>query len=218
MHLTDSETRLIIFTRTPRPGAVKTRLIPVLGAAGAAALHARLVERTLATARAAALGPTELHCAPDCDDPFVRDCANRYGVSLNPQVEGDLGARMAFAFRQALQRSRRALVIGTDCAVLTAAHLHEARRALRESVDAVVLPAEDGGYALIGLSRYDPRVFADIAWGGAGVMNQTRNRLSELGWRWRELETLWDVDRPDDYQRLLGLGLIESLSGSDSPA
>lgn len=218
MPRTESDTCLIVFSRKPSPGSVKTRLIPLLGAEGAAALHVRLIERTLATARASAIGRTELHCAPDCNDPFFSDCARRYGVALASQVTGDLGARMGFALEQALASSRHAILIGTDCAVLTARHLHEARQALEAGLDAVLVPAEDGGYALIGLNRCDRRLFTDIAWGGETVMNQTRIRLSELGWRWRELQTLWDVDRPADYRRLLAMRLIDPISGSDSPA
>jgi rSAM/selenodomain-associated transferase 1 len=199
---------LILFARTPQAGAVKTRLIPLLGEEGAAALHVHLIEHTLATARAAGIGRTELHCTPDCEHPYIRECAIRYGVSLASQAGGDLGARMACALNQALERSRHAILIGSDCAVLTAQHLQEARQVLHEGADAVIVPAEDGGYALIGLNRCDPRLFAGIAWGGAEVLNQTRNRLSELGWRWWELETLWDVDRPEDYHRLLALGLL----------
>jgi rSAM/selenodomain-associated transferase 1 len=215
---TASDTRLIVFARTPEPGTVKTRLVPLLGADGAAALHVRLIERTLATARAAAIGPIELQCTPDCDHAFIRECATRYGVALAPQVDGDLGARMACALDRALERSRYAVLIGTDCAVMSGQHLREACQALHEGADAVIVPAEDGGYALIGLNRCDARVFSGIAWGGAGVLNQTRERLSEMGWRWRELETLWDVDRPEDYRRLLASRLIDPISGTDSPA
>lgn len=213
-----SDTRLIVFARTPQPGAVKTRLIPLLGAEGAAALHVRLMERTLATARAAGVGPIELQCTPCCDHPFIRECASRYGVALAPQAEGDLGARMACALDQALAHSRHAILIGTDCAVLNAQHLRKARETLHQRADAVIVPAEDGGYALIGLNRCDVRLFAGIPWGSAAVLNQTRTRLSELGWRWQELETLWDVDRAEDYRRLLALRLIDPISGSDSPA
>jgi rSAM/selenodomain-associated transferase 1 len=205
---TSADTRLLIFTKAPRPGAVKTRLIALLGEQGAAALHARLVRRALATARAADIGPIELHCAPDCDDPFLRFCSGYYGVPLVPQVDGDLGARMARAFEQVFGGARHAILMGTDCPALTAGHLRAARRALVTGVEAVFVPAEDGGYALIGLTRCDRRIFAGIAWGEDRVMNQTRNRLSELGWRWRELETLWDVDRPEDYRRLLASRLL----------
>jgi glycosyltransferase A (GT-A) superfamily protein (DUF2064 family) len=74
----------------------------------------------------------------------------------------------------------------------------------------VFVPCEDGGYALIGLQRIEARLFDGIAWGGENVMADTRARLTGLGWRWRELETLWDVDRPEDYARLMESGLLET--------
>jgi hypothetical protein len=212
MPVTSTDTRLLIFTKAPRPGAVKTRLIPLLGEHGAAALHARLLEHALATAQAAGIGPIELHCAPDCDDPFLRACGERYGVPLIRQCDGDLGARMAHAFEQALACVSQAVLIGTDCPALTAHHFQNARQALAASADAVLVPAEDGGYALIGLRRCHSRIFADVVWGEDRVMNQTRNRFSELGWRWKEFETLWDVDRPEDYQRLLASRLLGEKS------
>lgn len=199
------DTRLIVFTKAPRPGAVKTRLIPLLGKAGAAALHRALVEHTLAMAQRAGYGRLELHCAPDASDPFLRDCASRYGASLASQAGGDLGTRLAMAFERALARSEHVILIGTDCPGLSQNHLQDAGRALGSGADAVFAPTEDGGYALIGLARCDARLFSGIAWSEDSVMNQTRKRLSELGWRWRELETLWDVDRPEDYRRLLAL-------------
>lgn len=197
------ETRILIFAKAPRPGTVKTRLIPLLGERGSAALQARLTEHTLATARAARIGPIELWCAPDCDDPFLRSCGLRYGVPLKPQSGSDLGARMLAALSHALETASRAILIGTDCPAITARHLREAERGLQEGADAIFIPAEDGGYVLIALSRCAPALFSDIEWGGADVMNETRGRLSALGWRWRELEPLWDIDRPEDYQRLL---------------
>ena len=117
------------------------------------------------------------------------------------------------AFRAALSHSGydTALLIGTDCPALAPAHLQLASNALRNGDDAVFVPTEDGGYALIGLRRYDPWLFQDIAWGSETVMTQTRERLNALGWRWSELQTLWDVDRPPDYQRLLANGMLERI-------
>lgn len=201
---------VIVFTKAPQPGAVKTRLVPLLGAEEAAALHARLVKRTLETARTASLRPIELHCAPDANDPFFQFCADHYGITVKAQVEGDLGSRMWTAFRQALSAHARVLLIGSDCPALTARHLLQAERALRDGNDAVFVPCEDGGYGLIGLRRADGQLFEGIAWGGDSVMRETRARLAVLGWRWHELETLWDVDRPEDYQRLLASGLLET--------
>ena len=116
---------------------------------------------------------------------------------------------MLAAFEAALAAHARVLLIGSDCPALTARHLRQAERALRDGNDAVLAPSEDGGYALIGLTRCDARLFAGIAWSGASVMEDTRARLTELGWRWRELDTLWDVDRPEDYARLMDSGLLE---------
>ena len=202
-------TAVIVIARAPRPGAVKTRLIPLLGAEGAAALHAQLVKQALETARAASFRPIELHGTPDIDDPFFRSCAGDFAVALAAQADGDLGARMLAAFQSVLASHPRALLLGSDCPALTARHLRQADRALREGTDAVFVPCEDGGYALVGLRRAEARLFDGIAWGGENVMADTRARLTGLGWRWRELETLWDVDRPADYARLVGSGLLD---------
>ncbi len=204
-------TAVVIFAKAPRPGMVKTRLADLLGAEGAAGLHARLVKRTLETARAAGFRRIELRGAPDCGDPFFRFCAGHYGVMLASQAPGDLGARMMAAFESTLAAHSRVLLVGSDCPALTARHLRQAERALRDGADAVLVPCEDGGYALIGLTRVDAKLFSGIAWGSGSVMAETRERLRQLGWTWRELETLWDVDRPEDYDRLIGSNL---LSGS----
>ena len=196
----------MVFAKAPQPGSVKTRLIPLLGAEGAAALHAQLVERALETAHAASFRRIELHCSPDIDDPFFRSCAGRFAVTLAAQAGGGLGARMLAAFESVLASHPRALLLGSDCPALAARHLRQADRALHEGSDAVFVPCEDGGYALIGLRRVDARLFDGIAWGGESVMADTRAHLKQLGWKWRELETLWDVDRPADYQRLMDSG------------
>jgi rSAM/selenodomain-associated transferase 1 len=206
MTAADAGTAVIVFARAPRPGAVKTRLVPPLAPEEAAALHARLVKRTLATARAASFGRIELHGTPDIDDPFFRFCAGHFAAALVAQSGADLGARMRAAFESALARHPRALLVGSDCPALTARHLRQADRALRDGADAVFVPCEDGGYALIGLTRADASLFEGIAWGTGTVMADMRARLSRLGWRGRELETLWDVDRPEDYQRLVREG------------
>jgi hypothetical protein len=203
MSAADTGTAVLVFAKAPRPGEVKTRLIPLLGAEGAAALHAKLVERALETARAAAFGRIELHCAPDTGDPFFRLCADGFGVTLQPQSAGDLGARMLYAFESTLAAYACVLLVGSDCPALTARHLRQADKALRDGADAVFVPCEDGGYALIGLTRADTGLFDGIAWGGDSVMADTRARLKRLGWAWSELETLWDVDRPEDYARLI---------------
>ena len=71
-----------------------------------------------------------------------------------------------------------------------------------EQHDAVLIPAEDGGYVLIGLRRYLPTVFEGITWSTPQVLAQTRERLRAAGASWTELAPLWDVDEPADWQRL----------------
>ena len=194
--------RVLVFARAPVPGEVKTRLIPALGEARAAALHRKLVLQCLRAARDSRLGPVELWCAPGADDPFFRECGQRFGASLHAQGSGDLGARMQGAFESALARSRRAILVGSDVPALSPRYLRDADRALAEGKDAVLGPAEDGGYVLIGLSRVDSRLFGGIPWGSADVLAETRRRVAALGWRSQELPALWDLDRPEDLARL----------------
>ena len=212
MSLTSCDALVIVFAKAPRAGEVKTRLIPLLGAEGAAALHRQLLHRTLVTATDAGLGPVELHCAPDINDPWLQACGRRFGVALIPQQGRDLGARMCHAFEDGLSRHARLIIVGTDCPVLTAQHLRDAHSALAQGNDAVLIPAEDGGYALIGLTQCDARLFDGMAWGGDTVLTATRTRLKTLGWRWHELETLWDIDRPEDYRRWSELVIAHDTS------
>lgn len=204
-----TDTAILVFARAPVAGAVKTRLIPLLGAAGAATLHRRLLGHALATAQRAG-NSLALWGTPDSSDPVLQDMAAQYGAAMQQQQGADLGARMAHAFAATLAQTAQALCIGADCPALTANHLHQAAAALREGSDAVFVPAEDGGYALVGLRRHIPQLFAGIDWGTATVMAQTRSRLQALHLRWQELETLWDVDRPADYQRLQQSGLLDA--------
>ena len=200
-----------ILAKAPLPGLAKTRLIPALGREGAALLQARLIARTLATACAAATGPVSLWAASE-ESPF-RELAQPFPVKLARQVGGDLGARMHAAF----ESSCPTLVIGSDCPVLEPKHLRGAADALRDGFDAAVIPAEDGGYVLIGLRRPQPALFADMRWGTETVMAETRRRAAELGLAVRELAPLWDVDVPDDLERLREAGLAELVPGFTSP-
>jgi uncharacterized protein len=207
----ETDTRVIVFARAPVPGATKTRLIPLLGAERAAALQQMLIERALTTAREAAIGQVELWCAPSALDPLWTSCTRRHGIDAVSQCDGDLGARMQHAAAAALAATPRVIIIGTDCPALTAADLRHAAAMLDEHHEAVLIPAEDGGYVLIGLKWWNPRLFSDIAWGSDQVLTTTRARLMELHWRWHELPVSWDIDRPPDFARLRASGLIPEL-------
>jgi glycosyltransferase A (GT-A) superfamily protein (DUF2064 family) len=117
---------------------------------------------------------------------------------------------MANALASALNRAEYAILFGSDIPGLTPGVLHEACEALEAGYDAVIVPAEDGGYALMGVRQMRAGLFEGIAWGSDRVMSQTRERLHGLGWRWRELAPLWDLDRPQD---LLRFSRIPDLPG-----
>ena len=193
---------VLVFARAPLPGRAKTRLIPTLGAWGAARLQARLVVRALQTALAARCGPVELHGTPRARHAFFLCEHRRFGIALREQRGRDLGERMHRALQAALRKHRYAILIGADAPELNAADLQRALGLLRAGCDVVLAPAEDGGYALIACRRAPRPIFEQIAWGGGDVYSGTVLRLEQLRLRWRALRTVWDVDRPEDLARL----------------
>ncbi len=194
--------RLLLFAKPPLAGRVKTRLAARLGAIQAAAVHRLLLDHALATACAAPWA-AELWCAPPVAHPYFQTCHRRLGLPLRRQRGLDLGRRMDHALRETLRRYRPVLLMGSDCPMLETRHLCQALAVLEGGRDAVLIPAEDGGYVLLGLRRPAPRLFSDMPWGEAGVLALTRRRLRQSGLTWGELPPLFDVDRPDDLERLL---------------
>ena len=182
---------IIVFARAPVPGQAKTRLAPRLGEWRAAQLHARLTRHAVRTALAARCGPVELHATRR------HRFFDSLGVRLRVQKGRDLGERM---YRALAKARRPAILIGTDCPMLTPADLRRALRWLQGGCDVVLAPAEDGGYALIGVRRVSPAMFEGIEWGSERVYDETRKRRT--GYRWRALRRVWDVDRPQDLERL----------------
>lgn len=191
-----------VMAKAPQPGLAKTRLIPLLGAAGAARAQRQMTLQTLATVRGASTGPLTLWCAPDARHRFFRALHEQHGLVCRPQAAGDLGQRMAAAMEHhfAAFPKQPWMVVGTDCPALKPEHLQRAADALR-SHEAVLIPAEDGGYVLLGLRRRLPIVFERVDWSTADVLSQTRMRLRETNALWKELPPLWDVDEPADWER-----------------
>jgi rSAM/selenodomain-associated transferase 1 len=175
------------------------RLIPAIGAHAAAVLQERLTERTVATALSAGIGPVTLYCEPDAThDTFLKMVA-RMRITLRPQPQGDLGTRMLAAVATS---TGPVLVMGTDCPALTEAHLRSAALALRDGNDVVLIPAERGGYVLLGMRKAQPALFANIAWGGSSVLADTRARIVEQRLMLVERPPLWDIDTDLDLARL----------------
>jgi rSAM/selenodomain-associated transferase 1 len=220
-------TALIVFAKAPVAGWAKTRLIPALGAEGAARLARQLLAHTLAQAcDALGDGPDqgidslELCVTPDEGHPALDDalsaCAahpaclrhaahagrsGRTALSLTAQGSGDLGERMHRATARALRTHERVLLIGTDAPALDAKRLRQAAQSLR-SHDAVFVPAHDGGYALVGLRCPAPELFAGVPWSTPSVMEITRSRARAAGLSLHELEAVHDVDVPEDLPYL----------------
>ena len=190
--------RILVFAKAPQPGFVKTRLTPVLSPQQAAELQTYLIYRTLGMATKLADVPTELWCTPNTAHSVFKQCKEKYGITLHPQHGNNVGERMLHAAQTVLQGANQIVLIGTDCPSLTTTYLSSAFDLLEQGRDAVIGPAEDGGYVLIGLCDANPRLFSDIPWGTERVLELTRERLDALGWRWDELPTLRDIDRPAD--------------------
>ena len=142
------------------------------------------------------------------DDRDMRAIAAAAGAVLRLQHGPDLGARMSNAFADTLDGARPMLLIGTDCPAQTGADLAAAFEALQQA-DAVIQPAEDGGYVLIGMKRFHPVLFEHVAWGSETVLSTTRTRATDHGLRLAELPTCWDLDRSADLDRALALGLVD---------
>lgn len=197
--LPDRVRRLIVMTRIPEAGRVKTRLIPGVGAEGAAAVHHALLERTLRTA--------DLHQASRTDIGVdVRFTGNneavdafRIGSAVWREQQGNnLGERMHLAISAAIEEVARAVVvIGTDCPDISLEILDRAWNML-DSHDLVLGPAEDGGYYLIAIKQPDARIFEGIAWGTEHVLRQTLDRCRALHKTVGLLPALGDIDEAEN--------------------
>lgn len=189
----------MVFVKAPRPGFAKTRLIPVLGAEGAAALSRALAEAALA---ATTPGPGEYERLVFFDPP---DAAGEMrcwlpGLRLIPQTGPDLGARMSHALAHALARGAgRAAVIGTDAPRVDRERVNEALAAL-DAADLVLGPAEDGGYYLLALSHPWPDLFTGVSWSTPAVREQTLARAAALGLSVHELPPLGDIDTAENLR------------------
>lgn len=182
-------TRIVIFAKEPVAGRVKTRLIPALGADGAARIAAEMLAATVTEAVATGLD-VELCGEPDAAGWFDGP------VEKTAQGPGDLGERLTRAARRV---GGPLLLIGADCPALDRDKLRAAADSLGGH-DAVIHPAEDGGYVLLGLASFDATVFGGIAWSTATVAEETIARVRALGWSLDIRETLRDVDEPEDLR------------------
>ena len=197
--------KLLIFTKSPILGEVKTRLQPDYTPEQSLTVHKRLMLNTLELTKNLKDFDIELCCAPDRNTSFFLECEKNFPISLNNQEGADIGERMAFSLSVSLQTYEKVIVIGTDCPDIDVDYITQAFAALNEN-DAVIGPASDGGYVLLGLTKFSMALFTDISWSSDKVYAQTKKVFENLSWSLKELGIMHDLDRPEDllkYQDLL---------------
>jgi hypothetical protein len=200
-----SREMLIVFTRFPQPGQTKTRLIPALGMTGAANLQRMMAEYTFAQCCELA-NKRNLSIAVHYEGGNEQELQRWIPASMicQPQSKGSLGERLAHSFASSFHAGmEHVIIVGSDCPFLTPEILASGFDLLQES-DLVLGPAYDGGYYLIGLSKADHLLWADIDWGTAKVLSQTIEIARKKGLALALLPTLADIDRPEDLQNLHG--------------
>jgi rSAM/selenodomain-associated transferase 1 len=203
--------RILVFSKVPVPGAVKTRLVPPLTIEEAVEVHRALLERTLRVARDSRLAPVELWVAGDVNHEEIREIVARHDVPARAQIGADLGERMAHAAATIFAESGLPIIIGSDCPEMSAGYLRAACGAVASDRDVVIGPAEDGGYVLVGLAKECLELFRGISWSTSRVLEETRSRIRSAGLASVELDTLWDLDRPADLERADLARLLKGL-------
>ncbi len=187
-----------VFTRTPTEGMVKTRLIPTLGAQKSTKLHQRMTAHAINVSK---LMPAdiEIYVTPDATHQFF-SCFKTDG-KLKTQKGESLDTRMGHALASGLERYQKVLLIGCDCPIINRAIMYEAFSQL-EQFENIFIPVEDGGFSLIGTTKFSSNIFENVSWGSNLVMKQIRVNLDKYNYSWKELNTLWDVDDINDFYRL----------------
>jgi len=207
-------TRLLVFVKAPLPGLVKTRLAAGIGQEAALGAYRALAAGVLAAVDACRL-PAVVHYAPAGELPAVAALCGP-GRDYRPQTEGDLGARMAAALRQAFDEGAdNAILLGCDLPLVTGDILADAAARLAGS-DAVLGPALDGGYWAIGFRRqaFCPAAFAGMPWSTDAVAGRTAAAIRTAGWRLALLPELPDCDEAADLVMLAAPPWRARLAGT----
>jgi len=194
---------VLLYAKAPVDGEVNTRLIPDIGVRAATQLQDDLIHHRLTMLTQQNSWDVRLLCSPDKQADYFVQCNQQYPLSLYAQSGDDLGERMLNGVVQALQCYKHCIVIGTDAPMLDAELINNAIQQLRSGTEVVFVPAEDGGYVLLGMKQRYSFLFQGIDWGSEKVMQQSRDRLHENNIAFKELPTCWDIDTLKDYQRYL---------------
>jgi uncharacterized protein len=205
---------VIVFSKAPVAGQVKSRLIPELGLQGAAALYQELLTKTLNTVINSGCSEIQLWVSGDMNHQFFTNIKNKQNVTLFEQKGEDLGSRMSHAFNSVLKKHPYAVLIGSDCPSLQCSDLQKGMEYLENGKDVVIGPAEDGGYYLIGLRKNEPEIFSDIEWGEKTVFSETCMIIEDINLDVGLLAKRRDIDRPSDLHAYFKLTKQESTSDS----
>ena len=191
-----STTALVIFVRNPILGQVKTRLAKDIGDKLALAIYLQLLQHTLKITRGLSFRKF-IYYADEVSD---YDLWSVPGYTKRKQNGTDLGERMLNSFKELFEQSfNRIIIIGSDCLQLQTENLQEAV-ALLESNVAVMGPASDGGYYLLGLTKLYPELFVNKPWSTDQVFAKTIDDFNNLGISYALLEELSDIDDITDLE------------------
>lgn len=208
---------VVLFAKSPTPGQVKTRMMPVLSTLEAADLAAAFLQDAAEKLRHVPAEAKMISFTPADGEAAVRALGGS-DFEYFPQAEGDLGCRMAAAFDRVFHAGHGpALILGADSPTLPESWISEALESLR-SCDVALGPTYDGGYYLIGLRQPVPALFSNIPWSTPGVLRGTLEVIARECLILHLLPVWYDVDRPEDLEFLrLHLRALELAGGSACP-
>ena len=194
-----SDNILIYFCKHPEPGMVKSRLAKDLTEENAAKVYKKLLEFVLRNTHQAEI-KNYLYCYPNINHPVLEQYSNEFNLELKNQADGDLGAKMYQAIKGHLNENNKVVLIGTDCLELDINYIEQAFKYLDQDNDLVLGPTKDGGYALIGANKINMKIFENISWSSNTVKLETEQKISKLGWKYRLLPRVRDLDTYKEYR------------------
>lgn len=209
MTLDFSNFRTLVFAKEPILGFVKTRMRSALSNQQSLDLHKALTTEVCENLARWCICPSDVYYwqganqASNAAPVFLTALSRRLGLKLCPQVNGNLGDKMSSAVANTfLEAVEGVLLLGADCPFITRATLVELFKSLRDGADAAIVPAQDGGYVALALRSAEKSVFSNVDWGTDQVLSQTLERFKALGWQYKCLPALPDIDRPEDLYAL----------------
>ena len=208
------ETIIQVFCKAPIAGQVKTRLTPELTTIQAATVHQHLSKRIINQLSKFKLCPLQLWCSPNENHLFFQQLKIDYNLSLQIQSTGDLGQRILNAINSGLNDYQQVLLIGCDCPSFNKQDFINAIKALKQEVDVVIAPTEDGGYSLIGMKQSQISLFENMTWGHSKVLKATLIKIEQQNLSYHLLRQQWDIDTAEDWRRYYqqnGLQKIDEL-------